>query len=112
MASYSLLVELLVGEPDVAELDGAGAVAGDGLRRGRRCRVAVSRSLKMRSAGGHGGLQDVVFVAEVLDGPEEALRVLDEGDEDAEGDGAEDAVDAPPDEGDGMMRVSQKAFVA
>ena len=42
-------------------------------------------------AGGHGCLQDVVFVAEVLDGAEEALRVLDEGDEDAEGDRAEDA---------------------
>ena len=42
-------------------------------------------------AGGHGGLQDVVLLAEVLDGPEEALRVLDEADEDAEGDGAEEA---------------------
>ena len=27
-------------------------------------------------AGGHGGLQDVVFVAQVLDGTPEALRVL------------------------------------
>ena len=29
---------------------------------------------------GHGRLQDVVLVAQVLDGPEKALRVLDEGD--------------------------------
>ena len=43
------LVELLVGEPDVAELDAAGAVAGDGMRRARRSRAAVSSSLKMRS---------------------------------------------------------------
>src|SRR5580704_11324383 len=43
-------------------------------------------------AGGHRRLQDVVFVAEVLDGAEEALRVLDEGDEDAEGHGGEDGV--------------------
>ena len=43
-------------------------------------------------AGCHGCLEDVVFVAEVLDGTEEALRVLNEGDEHAEGDGAEDGV--------------------
>ena len=47
-------------------------------------------------AGGHGGLQDVVLVAEVLDGAEEALRVLDEGDQHAEGDGAEDRVAQAP----------------
>ena len=32
-------VELLVGEPDVAELDAAGAVAGDGVVRARRSRA-------------------------------------------------------------------------
>src|SRR5271157_1615997 len=29
-------------------------------------------------AGGHGGLQNIVFLAEVLNRPEKALRVLDE----------------------------------
>ena len=33
---------------------------------------------------GHGGLQDVEFFAEVLNGPEKALRVLHEGDEHAD----------------------------
>jgi hypothetical protein len=43
-------------------------------------------------AGGHGGLEDVVFFAEVLNGTEEALGVLDETDEDADADDvAEDA---------------------
>ena len=41
---------------------------------------------------GHRRLENVVFVAEVLDGAEEALRVLDEGDQHAECDGAEDGV--------------------
>ena len=86
---------VLVGEPDVAELDAAGAVACDGMRGRDDGRFGVEQ-LEDALAGGHGGLQDVVFVAEVLDGPEEALRVLDEGDEDAERDGAEDASGAGP----------------
>ena len=38
--------------------------------------------------GGHGGLQDVEFFAEVLNGAEETLRVMREGDEDADGERA------------------------
>ena len=56
-------------------------------------------------AGRHGGLQDVVLVAQVLDGPPEALRVLDEHGQHADGDrSAEHAEAAAPDhqrDGDG-----------
>ncbi len=53
--------------------------------------------------GGHGGLEDVVLLAQVHDGAEETLGVLDEGDEDAEGDGAVEGgqTAAPDDKGDG-----------
>ena len=53
-------------------------------------------------AGSHGGLQDVVLLAEVHDGPEEALRVLDEADEDADLDGPEDAGSVGGIEADGV----------
>ncbi len=76
-------IEALVGEPDVAEFDAAGAVAGDGVG-GRDDLGRGVEQLEDALAGGHGGLQDVVLLAEVLDGAEEALGVLDEGDQDAE----------------------------
>ena len=42
--------------------------------RGRNdLRLGVEQ-LEDALAGGHGGLQDVVLVAEVLNGPQEALR--------------------------------------
>ncbi len=59
-------------------------------------------------AGGHGGLQDVVFVAEILDGAEEALRVLDEGDEYAESDCTEDGVA----QSGGVARVTEDCVAA
>ena len=59
--------------------------------RGRRCRGSVSRSLKTRSAAAMAAWRMLYLSREVLDGAEEALGVLDEGDEDAEGDGAEEA---------------------
>jgi len=69
-------------------------VAGDG-KSGSDDFGSGVEELEDALGGGHGGLQDVVFVAEILDGAEETLRVLDEGDEDAKGDGiAEDAVGA------------------
>ena len=71
-------VEFLIGEPDVAEFDAVDAVARDGMGGLDDLRRGVEQ-LEDALAGGHGGLQDVVFVAEVLDGPPEALRVLDEG---------------------------------
>ena len=54
-------------------------------------------------AGGHGGLQDVVLVAEVLNGPPEALRVLDEHGQYADGNRAVENAEAaaPDDQGDG-----------
>src|ERR1035441_10242993 len=91
---FTLFVgEGLVSEPDVAELYGAGAVAGDGIG-GRDDDGRGVDELEDAFGGSHGRLQDVVFLAEVLNGAEEALRVLDETDEDADGDGAEEAGDA------------------
>ena len=55
-----LLVEGLVGEPDVAELDAAGVVAGDGSG-GRDDRRLGVEEFEDALAGGHGGLQDVVL---------------------------------------------------
>ena len=106
-----LVGEGLVGEPDVAELDAAGAVAGDGVRGRDDLGLGVEQ-LEDALAGGHGGLQDVVLLAEVLNGAEEALRVLHEGDEDAEGDGAvQDAEAAAPDDqrdGDGAEEFDRR----
>ncbi len=73
--TFCSAIELLISEPDVAELDAVGAVArlrmggADDLRRG-------VEQLEDALAGGHGGLQDVVLVAQILNGPPEALRVL------------------------------------
>ena len=58
----------LVGEPDVAELDGAGVVC---RRLGWAGETMVGlgvEQLEDALAGGHGGLQDVVLLAEVLMG--------------------------------------------
>ena len=77
--------EGLVGEPDVAELDAAGAVRENGVYGGYDFGGSIEE-LEEALGGGHGGLQDVVFVGEVLDGAEEALRVLDEGDQNSQGD--------------------------
>ena len=54
-------------------------------------------------AGCHRGLQDVVLVAEVLDGPPEALRIHVEGGQHADGDGAGEHTEAaaPDDERNG-----------
>ena len=46
------------------------------------------QQLKNTLAGSHGRLQDVVFLAEVLNGPEESLRVLDECRQNSDGSGA------------------------
>ena len=54
--------EALVGEPDVAELDAAGARAGQGIGGCGDFGGCVEQ-LEDALAGGHGGLQDVVFVA-------------------------------------------------
>ena len=49
--------------------------------------MGSSSKLEDALGGGHGGLQDVEFFAEVLNRAEEALRVLHEGDEHAEAHG-------------------------
>ena len=88
LTSRSTQSSSVVGEPDVIELEAAAAI-GHRLRRGgaRDLRL-VSSSLKMRSADGHGGLQDVVLFAEVLNGAEEAQAVLEERHQHAEGERA------------------------
>ncbi len=73
------------------EFDAARTVSGYGGGRRDDGRFGVEQ-FEDPLAGRHRRLQDVVLVAEVLDGTEEALRVLDEGDQHAEGDGAEDRV--------------------
>ena len=57
----------------------------DGVRRVHDLRRGIEQ-LEDALAGGHGRLQDVVLVAQVLNGPPEALRVLDEHGEHADGD--------------------------
>src|ERR1017187_6413411 len=92
------------------ELDGAGCVAGDRVRGGEDGGLGVDE-LEYALAGGHGGLQDVVLLAEVHDGPEESLRVLDEADEDADGDGAEEAGDARWIHSEGVGRGEESGIV-
>ena len=78
-------------EPDVLEFDTAGAIAGARMCRRDDVRGCVDQ-LEDALGRRHRGLQNVVFVAEVLYGAEEALRVLDEGNENAESDNvSEDA---------------------
>ena len=49
---------------------------------------SVSRSLKTAFTCSHRGLEDVVLLTQVHDWAEEALGILHEGDENAEGDGS------------------------
>ena len=74
------VVETLIRKPDVAEFNAAAAIA-----RARSCRRDYLRrcveQFKNALAGGHGGLQNIVFFAEILNGPEESLRVLNERDQ-------------------------------
>src|SRR2546426_1346466 len=88
ITQYPILVRRLgniaVAEPDIAEFDFA---AGLDERDGVGVRLNGDRLVKeLEDAlrGGHGGLQDIEFFAQVLDGAEEALRVHGEGREDAE----------------------------
>ena len=61
------------------------AVAGHGMRGAHDLRRGI-HELEDALAGGHGGLQDVVLVAQILNGPPEAQRELREHDEHADGD--------------------------
>ena len=83
VAQHPVLV--FVGEPDVIEFDGRRAF---GKRRGAgaatRSAAGVSSSLKTRSLAAMARLQDVVFVAQILNGAEETQAVLKERDQHAE----------------------------
>src|SRR5947209_2692993 len=72
-----------VSEPDMIELDpaGPGRCPGD-CRRGDF--GGSIDQLENALTGGHGRLQDVVFLAQILNGAEETLRVLHEGYKDSE----------------------------
>src|SRR5450755_4307799 len=77
-----------VREPDVVELDGDGSWR-KGLRAGRRDDAGLGvEQFENTLGGGHGSLEDIVFFAEVLDGPEEAQSILKKRDQHAEGQGA------------------------
>ena len=79
----------VIGEPDVAELDFA-ARRPYRMDGASEATAAIGSSSKLEDAfgGGHGRLQDVEFFAQVLNRPEEALRVLHERDQHADGDRA------------------------
>ena len=76
-----------VGEPDILEGDSAGS--GDGLRSvGGNDIDGRIEQLKDALARCHCALQNVVLLRQVLYRTEEPLRVLNECDQDADGDGA------------------------
>src|SRR5271157_475817 len=83
--SHTVLAQIgvAISEPDVIELYAAWAFGMLG-HCGRNYLHRRIQQLEDAFAGGHGGLQDVVFFAEVHDGAEEAQSVLDEGDQHAE----------------------------
>ncbi len=75
--------EPLIREPDTTKFNPAAAIAGRGVSASLNLGRCVEQ-LEDAFCRGHRSLQDVVFVAEVLDRPEEPLRILDERDENAE----------------------------
>ena len=79
-------VVVVVGEPDVVEAR-CGPAPGAGRRAGARRRLDRHRLVEQLEdplGRGHRRLQDVELLRHVADRPEEALRVLQEGDERAE----------------------------
>src|SRR5712664_2705800 len=86
-----------IAEPNIAEFDFAAGIFyanGVGLRRNVG---GLVEELENALGGGHGGLQDVEFFAEVLDGAEEASGIHGEGGQLAEGErGGEHAIAASP----------------
>src|SRR5215471_15550636 len=98
-------LEFSVGEPDMIEFDAAVANCLDGMR-GRDDFYWGVEQLEDAFARSHRRLQNVVFVTEVLNGTEEPLRVLHEGDENADRDGPGNHTDSakPEDQCDGDGR--------
>src|SRR6185312_746377 len=72
-----------VGKPHMLEFDSARAMRFFCDRRRGDFHRSIEQ-LEYAFTGGHGGLQNVVLVAQVLDGTEEALRVAHKGDQNAE----------------------------
>ena len=91
MARNILFRRLAIGEPDVVELDAAGA-----LRAFRGCGGdnfhGSIEQLEDAFAGGHGRLQNVVLLAEVHDWAKKTLRVLHERDQHAQRSGGRNQV--------------------
>src|SRR5215470_18704338 len=78
------LGEMAIREPDVVELHDARSIRALHYSRRNDLRLSVEQ-LEDALAGSHGRLQDVVLLAKVLDRPEEALRILHEGGNNADG---------------------------
>src|SRR5689334_3842043 len=77
-------LQLAISKPDMIKLDVAQAGGGTRLfRRGDLNRRI--QQLEDALAGRHGPLQNVVFVAQVLNGTEEALRILHKSHKHADG---------------------------
>ena len=94
--------EFLVSEPDVAELDAVGSIAGARMAGTGDFGGGVEQ-LEDAFAGSHRSLQYVVLIAEILDGSPEALRIHVERGEHADGDrtGKHTEAAAPDHESDG-----------
>ena len=79
---------LFVREPNIAKLDPPGLRAGCDGRNGLRRRLDCDRRVEQLEdalGAGHGALQNIVLIAEVLDGLEEALGILNKSHQDADG---------------------------
>ncbi len=98
-----------IGEGDVAEFDFAADAAERATLLGGKCRERLVEQPEDAFGGGHGRLQDIELVAQILDGLKEALRVLHEGDEHADRDRAGQRSQAAIPE-DGNDRDDAKKF--
>ena len=100
-----------IGEPHVVELDASRAVGKLRSRRRNDLRPGVEQ-FENALARRHRRLQDVVLLAQVLDGTEEALRILHKRDQYSQADGvAEDLVAAKPHhagDGDGRQHFDHR----
>src|SRR6185437_2094052 len=98
----------LVGEPDVVELDAASR--GEGRTRNRRGLEGDGSVEQFENAlgAGHRGLQVVVLIAQILDGAEEALNILDKGEDNADGERAVHDAQAAEPEHEGHRQDAEK----
>src|SRR5207302_504402 len=82
------IVAAAIGEPDVAEFNLAARLPQRKRLGGRGDRHRLVEQLEDALGAGHRRLQHIELLAEILNGPEEPLRVLHESDQDADLDAA------------------------